>query len=388
MPRPAVAADASRSVARPGAGPLSPALAQVQFPLMPRAEALVPYLDRIDATRWYSNRGPLLWELEQRLHHLFGVDEHGVVLLSSGTAALEAAILAHAGPATPDRPLALIPAYTFVATAQAALRCGYQPYFVDVDPDTWMLDPGAMARHARLPETGLILPVAAYGRAPDMTAWETVQAQTQCPVVVDAAAAFERFEAAPASISQTVPAVLSLHATKAFSTAEGGAILLINKPVQWRAGQAANFGQDQDRICRMPGLNGKLSEYHAAVGLAQLDDWSRRKAQLADLSARYQAAARHRDLPGRILSSPDIAGAYILYHADTPEIGEAAVARLAGAGIGHRRWYGTGLHHQPVFDRYGRDDLTRTERLGACQIGLPAAVDLTSQDITRILDLL
>ena len=253
----------------PGAAPEGngdPLLVQVQRPLLPDARAIAAYLDRIDGSRWYSNRGPLLWALEERLYTHFGVDQHATVLLASGSAALEAAILAHAGAGGVDRPLALMPSYTFVATALSAMRCGYTPYFLDVDPDTWMLDPEAVAAHPMLDRAGVVLPVAAYGRCPDMEAWAAVQDRIGVKIVVDAAAAFEQFERNPGMIHLEVPAVLSLHATKTFSTAEGGAVLWRSFKGQERVGRISNFGMSDARRCETDGFNGKLSEYHAAVG--------------------------------------------------------------------------------------------------------------------------
>lgn len=370
-------------------------VAQIQYPMLPPAAALAPYLAQIDGNRWYSNRGPLLWQLEDRLHRLFGAAEHAVILMASGTAALEAAIIAHAGPGGPHRPLALMPSYTFAATAQAAIRCGYVPYFVDVDPGTWMLDPQVVAGHPALDRAGLIVPVAAFGRAPDMAGWERAQAQTATPVVVDAAASFEAFEAAGSGvesgagsgglISATVPAVLSLHATKVFSTAEGGALMVRDETTLRRAGQATNFGLNDARVCEMDGFNGKLSEYHAAVGLAQLDHWTARKAQVARIAGLYRDGARGADLPGQLHVAPGIAGAYALFQTDDPAPADRAGARLASAGIGHRRWYGRGLHREPVFAGCERDPLPVTERLGGGTIGLPAALDLTGAEIRGIL---
>src|SRR6476661_10558001 len=82
-------------------------------PLLPTVDRLLPYLSRIDASRCYTNWGPLASELEGRLARRFGVGDHGVISASSGTAALVGAILATAGRATPDRPLAILPALTF-----------------------------------------------------------------------------------------------------------------------------------------------------------------------------------------------------------------------------------------------------------------------------------
>ncbi len=354
----------------------------VQRPLLPTAAALHPYLALIDDRRWYSNRGRLVQILEQRLSDRFGCPAQAVLSFASGTVALEAAILGHAGWARPDRPLALLPSYTFVATAQAALRAGYTPYIVDVDPATWALDPGALAYHPALGQAGLILPVAAYGRCPDLAAWEVVQETTGVPVVVDAAAAFERFVEAPGRISARVPAVLSFHATKSFTTVEGGAVLLADQAALLRLAQIANFGMDDSRTCRMPGLNGKLSEYHAAVGLACLDEWPARAARYRAVAAAYAEAAAN--WPGRIVTLPEISSAYVLWEAPDGLAADRAAAALAAVGHVTRRWYGAGLHAQPFFADAQADPLPVTSDLSARHLGLPAAIDLTVEEIADV----
>ena len=123
---------------------------------MPRAARLLPYLETIDANRWYTNRGELVNLLEARLGQRLGGGTANVISAASGTAAIEAAILATAGPATPNRPLALLPAYTFVATACAVERCGYVPYLLDVEPDTWALAAERLLRHPILARAGVV----------------------------------------------------------------------------------------------------------------------------------------------------------------------------------------------------------------------------------------
>ena len=96
----------------------------VLHPRLPEARALLPYLERIDRSRRYTNWGPLTLELESRLARRWRLPESGVVSAASGTAALVGAILAAAGRATPGRSVAMVPALTFVATAVAVQQIG------------------------------------------------------------------------------------------------------------------------------------------------------------------------------------------------------------------------------------------------------------------------
>ncbi len=110
-------------------------------PMLPRGTALLPYLERVDESRVYSNRGKLTALLEERLAACLTGRRESVVTAASGTAALQAAILAVAGRAAAGKTLALMPGYTFAATAFAAQAAGYAPCFCDLAPGAWRLRP-------------------------------------------------------------------------------------------------------------------------------------------------------------------------------------------------------------------------------------------------------
>src|SRR5262249_41199904 len=160
-------------------------------PRLPATERLLPYLHRIDATRHYSNHGPLVLEFERRLAEHLQLPHRGLMSASCGTAALIGAIIASAGRATPERPLALIPSFTFGATAAAAEIWGYQPYLADIDANTWMLDASRLAYHPERDRIGLFVPVASFGRAVPQAPWVSLRQETGIPVVIDGAASFE-----------------------------------------------------------------------------------------------------------------------------------------------------------------------------------------------------
>jgi dTDP-4-amino-4,6-dideoxygalactose transaminase len=105
----------------------------------------------------------------------------------------------------------------------AAELCGYQIHFVDVEESTWAMDPDDLAAHPLLDRVGLILVAAPYGRRLAQTAWARLSQQTGIAVVIDAAASIEALADDSKSLVGAVPVVLSFHATKAFSTGEGGA---------------------------------------------------------------------------------------------------------------------------------------------------------------------
>lgn len=357
-------------------------------PQLPEADAIAGYLRTIDARRLYTNRGPLVNLLEERLALEMDAPRHCVHTASSGTSALEVAILAHAGLATPERPLALIPSFTFAATGLAIERCGYRAHFVDIDPETWAVDPAALAHHPRLAEAGLIVGVAPYGVLPDMAGFERLQQDTGVPVVIDAAAAFEQVVTRPAPVSETVPLSLSFHATKTFSTGEGGAVIWGDRTGQNRVTQVSNFGFFLSRECKVAGTNAKMSEYHAAIGLAMLDAFEERRRDYAAVARAYEAAARGRDLGGRLHLPGRVSSAYVLFEADTADGFLTAEAHLLERQVETRRWYEAGQHVQPHFSTAPADPLPATESLSARLLGLPMAHDLSAEDAAYIVDCL
>lgn len=364
---------------------------KVCSPLLPSASEIASYLETLDRTRWYTNRGHLVQELETRLSRCFGTQASApdvVVTTATGTAALEAAILATSGRATAERPLALLPSYTFAATALAAERCGYQPFFLDIDPETWALDPDLLLTHPAAPEAGVIVAVAPYGRLPDMRALERVQARLGVPVVVDGAAAFEQVLGSPEVISDVVPIAVSFHATKTFSTGEGGAVLWRNQEGRELICQATNFGFLHSRECRMAGFNGKMSEYHAAVGHAMLDRLEVRLTAYEAVAADYKAAVAAHALPGTLFVGGAVSSAYALFLAETVAEAQALRDGLQASRVGWRRWYEEGLHAMSHFAGCRADPLPVTADISARLIGLPMAPDLSPGDIARVVQTL
>jgi dTDP-4-amino-4,6-dideoxygalactose transaminase len=357
-------------------------------PELPSAERLLPYLRRIDSARIYSNWGPLAGELEKRLAERLGVPANGFSSASSGTAALVGAILASAGRATPERPLALIPAFTFVATAAAVELCGYDPYLLDIDANNWMLDPGRVAGHPNLDQVGLVVPVAPYGRPVRQAGWIAFRDSTGVPVVIDGGASFDRVVDGGEEHVGEIPVAMSFHATKCFATGEGGGVASRDTGLVLRAGQALNFGFHMTRDSRLPSTNGKLSEYHAAVGLAELDGWEKKHGAVRDVAASYRRRLAEVGLAGRLVVSPEVSASYALFRCDAAAEAEHIVAGLASSGVDTRRWYGGGLHHHTHLSTVLREDLSATDRLAQTLIGLPLAPDLDEESVAYVVEAL
>lgn len=353
-------------------------------PQLPLADRLLPYLRRIDSTRLYSNHGPLEHELEGRLSDHCGLPPGGIVCTSSGTTALVGSILAVTGRATANRPLALIPAFTFIATAAAVEQCGYRPFLADVDGESWMLDPPRLVDHPELDRIGLVIAVAPFGRPVPQAPWQRFRETTGIPVVIDGAASFVGASGDPHRFFGDIPVALSFHATKAFSTGEGGGVASTDLALTTTVVQALNFGVYEARDCGMASTNGKMSEYHAAVGLAEFDGWSGKLAAFRAVADAYRRCAAAAGLADCFYAMPDIGPNYALFRCRGMTEADRVSASLRHCGVDFRLWYGRGLHHQTYYADLPRGSLAITDSLAPQLLGLPMAPDLTDAMVARI----
>lgn len=314
-------------------------------PKMPTADALLPYLRRVDETRWYSNFGQLERELVERLENRFGAY---VVTVSSCTAGLE--LMYRHVKQDLQRVSIDLPALTFPATVLAAKREGLWVNFEDVDSATWT--------HRN---------VAGFG-VPVDGRW------------VDAAAAFGEQKVGGL---QTV--VFSLHATKLIGAGEGGFIVTHDKRLAQKFYRQTNFGFDQAAgtgISRGWGTNAKLSEYHAAVALASLDTWTCNLVDWVSLDCWYR-----KHLPTSVQQQMRPVGAYPILGVALPHPGILDSVRrlMASQGIETRRWYWPPMHLHPcVAGQRSPPSLPVTEHLGERLLGLPYHLFLTEADVQRV----
>ena len=348
----------------------------VARPRLPAAEAIFPYLQRIDEGRWYSNFGPLVCELETRLADRFAPGTEAVTC----TNATQALTLALQAMDLPPGGAVIVPSWTFVATAHAIMQAGLVPWFVDVDPETWMLDPTTVVDQAMHLSSDIcaVIPVCAFGQLPDLAAWRAFREETGLPVLIDGAAAFDTLHDA------RLPVCVSLHATKVLGIGEGGFMATDDANFAARFRQLTTYGFKGSRRSLIAATNAKISEYTAAVGLAALDGWP------AD-RLRFLRAAQHLrialvGLPqvtfqegwGRDwVTSVCMVG---LPHGSADQV----TAILAEDGIDTRRWWDAGCHASPAFAHCRRDDLSVTDRLALSTIGLPFSVDLDADEIARL----
>lgn len=240
----------------------------VTQPYLPNRAKFQKYVDGIFDRNWHTNNGPLVRELTNRLKEYLGV-EH-LLLVSNGTLALQIAYRV-LGIGDEEHSQAITTPFSFVATASSLKWEGISPVFSDVDPKSFCLDPRLISKVITT-NTKAIVPVHVFGNCCDVEAIEKIAEQKSLKVIYDGAHAFGIKYKGKSILSRGDATTLSFHATKLFHTCEGGAIVFKKEEDLDKAKLLINFGITGAEEVGPLGINAKMSELHAAMGLCVLDD--------------------------------------------------------------------------------------------------------------------
>jgi len=351
-------------------------------------QALLARIGALLERRVFSNGGPLVQEFEARVATLLGVRH--CVAFCNATVALEAAC----------RALGLtgeiiVPSFTFIATAHAFRWLGLSPVFADIDPATHNLDPNSI-ESLITPRTSAIVGVHLWGHPCDTERIKSVAARHRIPVLYDAAHAFACSHQGRMIGGFGACEVLSFHATKFVSCFEGGAIVTNDDALAGRFRLARNFGfTGLDRVEAL-GVNGKMPEVCAAMGLTSLDALD----ELLAINRRNYEAYRAElsGLAGLSLVAPNPEEhhnhQYIVVEVDSARAGrtrDEIMAALRAENVLARRYFWPGCHRmepycteQPAAGAH----LPNTERLADRVLVLPTGQAVTPESIRMIGEIL
>lgn len=339
---------------------------------------------------WYTNFGPKEQKFADAVAEYLGPGMH-VTTLASGTLALIAALQTTLGAGTRDRYL-LMPSFTFIAVSQAALWVGYRPWFVDIDADT--LQPSTSSARAVLERSrdriaGILLANVFGVGNPQVDAWEDLAAEWDLPIVIDSAAGFgSAYENGERLGGRGACEIFSFHATKPFAVGEGGALVSRDPQLVERAREFQNFGFAESRECTQLGINAKLQEINAAIGMRQLVGFDRRLASRRSVFGNYRASLTCTGLrfqPNAEVSSLCFASACCTSADHKREV----LASLRTHAIQARDYYNPPQHLHPYFVANRQlsqsAELQVTEDVCSRIVSLPVHDDMADDDIARII---
>lgn len=251
---------------------------------LPDKEKFLKYVDRIYESGWLTNNGQLVRELEQRLAAWLGVEN--LMLVTNGTIALQVAFRALGMEGR-----VITTPFSFVATTSSLVWEGITPVFADIDPDSFNLTPESVYSKISSDVSG-ILPVHVFGNPCKVDEFEKIAASKGIKLLFDAAHAFGVKFKGTSVLNFGDASILSFHSTKIFHTIEGGAIIFKDKKHLEAARKMINFGiTGYDRVEGI-GINGKMNEFQAAMGLCILDDVEELLIRRSLIYRRYAEAFR------------------------------------------------------------------------------------------------
>ena len=356
----------------------------VTQPCLPPLDEFLPYLEQIWENKWLTNNGPLHQQLEQQLANYLGVKY--ISLFSNGTLALISALQA-----LNIQGEVITTPFSFVATTHSLWWNKITPVFVDIEPEYFNLDPSKIEA-AITPNTTAIMPVHVYGNPCKMAEIQRIADKHGLKVIYDAAHAFGVKKDGVSVLNQGDLSILSFHATKVYSTIEGGAIICHTEEMKHHIDNLKNFGFRGETTVEEPGINAKLNELQAAYGLLQLkyiDGFIAKRKSITEL---YQTLLK--DVSG-ISFLPDMEGVTHCYSylpvfvdEDIYKISrDALYEKLRENNIFARRYFYPLISH---FEPYKElksaapDNLRVAQKAAEQVICLPIFVEMNEMEINMV----
>ena len=331
---------------------------------------------------WLTNDGPVVQEFERQVADRCGVRH--CVSMANGTIALQAAIKACR--LTGE---VILPSFTFVATAHALKWQGIKPVFCDVCPDRHTIDPGSV-RSLITDRTSAVMGVHLWGEPCDIDELQNVARQHDLTLLFDAAHAFgSSYAGRPIGCFGRCE-VLSFHATKFCQSGEGGAVVTNDDALAAELKDIRNFGFRGSDHVELVGINGKMSEVSAAMGLtslASVDDF------VEVNKSNYECYRQHLNaVPGvdvyRFDSQQARSYQYVVALVD-PDICRLArdeiVCALHAENVMARRYFFPGVHRMEAYPHQCR--LPNTERVADQVLVLPTGTNTTHDAIAEVCEI-
>lgn len=358
-------------MARPDAHPI-----YVTRTFLPPREEYDHWLDQVYNSHQLTNNGPIHKLLEETLRDRFQVPH--LRLMANGTLALQLAI--RALEVTGE---VITTPFSYVATTSAILWEGCKPVFVDIDPQTCCIDPN-LIEAAITPRTSAILATHVYGIPCDVEAIDAIAKKHGLKVIYDAAHAFDVQYKGKSILQWGDASTLSFHATKLFHTVEGGAVVLHDADTDRRLYLQGKFGHVGDEHY-MLGINAKMSEVHAAMGMAVLphvESLILKRAKLADwYNGKLAGKVSRPAIPHDTLYN----FAYYAVQLSSGEERASVLQALEAANVHPRRYFFPALNRVPYLSGGA---MPMAEQAADRTICLPFYPELRHEEVTQICDII
>ena len=343
-------------------------------PRLATFEEVSTFLQRIDQSKIYSNRGPLVRELEESYSKYFNVDKDLVVALANATQAIQGLLSI-----SKNRDW-IVPDYTFPATGLAVLNSHKKLYICDVELINWKIDVELIQEEFK---SFGIIPVMPFGSEIDFSPYKDFK-----DVIIDAAASLGSIPPVFSQMPSGWAVVYSLHATKVLGAGEGAIIVCGNYSQAESLRAWSNFGFASGRTSEIQGTNAKMSEMNAAYGLHSIQNVSAEKVEW--LKSQEYVASHTSDCAWTtfVNSTPQF-HPYWISSFKNEEEKEEVVKSLNVAGIQSREWWAKPLSMQKVFSKARILSTNKVaQNLAKTHLGLPMYRGLDFDSVSEICDVI
>jgi dTDP-4-amino-4,6-dideoxygalactose transaminase len=346
----------------------------VMRPRLANFEEIEPLLRRIDQSQIYSNRGPLVRELEADYARYLNVGKEVVVALANATQAIQGLV------SISNNADWIVPDYTFSATGLAVLNANRRLHLCDVSLIDWKIDTDLISREQK--KFGLI-PVMPFGSVIDFEPYRDFE-----DVIIDAAASLGRFPPKFNEMPSRWAVVYSLHATKVLGAGEGAIVVCGNHTQAESLRAWSNFGFSSARSSEVQGTNAKMSEMNAAYGIYSLQNRISESAEWLQSQGTVSAMTKNFTWSTLVNSSPQFHPYWIVSFKDNQQK-SLALKGLEQASIQSREWWAKPLSQQSAFSKSSFLTLNGNgKRLSELHLGLPMYRGLSSSNIQEICDVI
>lgn len=347
---------------------------------LPPFKDYVNYLEKIYESGWLTNNGSLVQRLTKELQDYLGVKN--LLLVANATLGLQIAykLLDLKGEV-------ITTPFSFVATTSSLIWQDLKPKFVDIHPDTFFINED-LIEHAITEKTSALLPVHVYGNTGNLEQIDAIAKKHNLKVIYDAAHAFDVQYKNKNILSYGDISVLSFHATKLFHTVEGGALIISDDELYEKAIEIINFGFDHKNSGQIKslGINAKMSELHAAMGLCILKDMNRIIAERKRVDTFYR-----KNLPSEIKFlvrhesiSPNYAYFPVIFENEIQLLNVLQI--LNEENIYPRRYFNPSLNELSFIEN--KIEMPISQDLAKRVLCLPLYAELNELDVKRICEII
>lgn len=344
----------------------------VTKPFLPPREEYCQYIKKIWQNVWLTNNGPLLLDLEQQLKEYLDIEYTSFV--GNGTIALQIAIKA----LNLEGSEIITTPFSYVATTSSIAWEGFIPVFADIDPNSLNISPNSIEK-VITSNTSAILATHVYGNPCDIERIQAIADKYSLKVIYDAAHCFgTKFEDKSLFDFGDI-SITSFHATKLFHTSEGGAIFCKNSQLFDKVNSLRNFGHSTPGNYSGIGINGKNSEFHAAMGLCNLKYIESILEQRKLITKKYNDLIDFSKITKPDVSTSDYNCAYYPIILESESVTILVKSNLESKGILPRRYFYPSLNVLPYVNDFGKTPIS--DDISKRVLCLPVFHELTDEEI-------